>query len=92
MTNKKKEVGIINYGAGNTGSIYNAVKYLEYTPKFIENPDEAKDYSHLILPGVGNFGILANNLKKKNWQNKLNNLLKNVKFLFVIFVGMKLLF
>ena len=89
---KKKEVGIINYGAGNTGSIYNAVKYLEYTPKFIENPDEAKNYSHLILPGVGNFGILANNLKKKNWQNTLNNLLKNGQSLFGICVGMQLLF
>ena len=88
----KKKVGIIDYGAGNSGSIYNALNYLEYEPKFIQNPEEAKDYSHLILPGVGHFGKLANNLINNNWKTKLNHLVSRGHMLFGICVGMQLLF
>ena len=88
----KKKVGIIDYGAGNSGSIYNAINYLEYEPKFIQKPEEAKDYSHLILPGVGHFGKLANNLIKNNWNTKLNHLVSRGHMLFGICVGMQLLF
>lgn len=88
----KKKVGIIDYGAGNSGSIYNALNYLEYEPKFIQNPEEAKDYSHLILPGVGHFGKLANNLINNNWNTKLNHLVSRGHMLFGICVGMQLLF
>ena len=31
----KKKVGIIDYGAGNLGSIYNAIKYLDVQTKII---------------------------------------------------------
>jgi len=88
----KKKVGIIDYGAGNSGSIYNALNYLEYEPKFIQNPEEAKDYSHLILPGVGHFGKLANNLKSSNWNIKLGTLANRGHMLFGICIGMQLLF
>ena len=88
----KKKVGIIDYGAGNSGSIYNALNYLEYEPKFIQNPEEAKDYSHLILPGVGHFGKLASNLKSSNWNIKLGTLANRGHMLFGICVGMQLLF
>ena len=88
----KKKIGIIDYGASNSGSIYNAINYLEYEAKFIQNPEEAKNYSHLILPGVGHFGKLANNLIKNNWNTKLNNLVKRGHMLFGICVGMQLLF
>ena len=61
----KKKVGVIDYGAGNLGSICNAINYLEFDAKLISNTDEANNFSHLILPGVGSFGKLSNNLKKK---------------------------
>ena len=61
----KKKVGIIDYGAGNLGSIYNAIKYLDVQTKIISLPSDLSQFSHLILPGVGSFGKLADNLKKK---------------------------
>jgi imidazole glycerol phosphate synthase glutamine amidotransferase subunit len=87
-----KKVGIINYGAGNISSVFNAINFLEYEPKFISDPKEAKNFSHLILPGVGNFGKLAKNLKKKKWKLTLEQLTKNGHMLFGICIGMQLLF
>ena len=87
-----KQVGIIDYGAGNLASIYNAINYLGYRPKFITNPDEAKKFSHLILPGVGAFGKLAKILEKKGWSLMLKNLTNEGTYLFGICVGMQLLF
>ena len=58
----KKKVGIIDYGAGNLGSIFNAIQYLDSKVEILVSPLNLKKYSHLILPGVGSFGRLANNL------------------------------
>ena len=88
----KKKVGVIDYGAGNLGSICNAINYLEFDAKLISNTDEANNFSHLILPGVGSFGKLANNLKKKNWPEKLRQFTKEGKYLMGICIGMQLLF
>ena len=92
MILKKKKVGIIDYGAGNLASICNAINYLEFDEKLISNTDEANNFSHLILPGVGSFGKLANNLKKKNWPEKLRQFSKEGKYLMGICIGMQLLF
>ena len=88
----KRKVGIIDYGASNSGSIYNAINYLGYEAKFIQNPEDAENYSHLIFPGVGHFGKLANNLIKNNWKIKIDDLIKRGHMLFGICVGMQLLF
>ena len=88
----QKKVGIIDYGAGNLASICNAINYLEFDAKLISNTDEANNFSHLVLPGVGSFGKLANNLKKKNWPEKLRQFSKEGKYLMGICIGMQLLF
>ena len=90
--NSKKKVGIIEYGAGNLGSIYNALNFLEFNVKIISNPSEIRNFSHLILPGVGSFGKLANNLKSKNWHEKIELHIKNGNLFFGICIGMQLLF
>lgn len=90
--NLKKKIGIIDYGAGNLASIYNALNFLEFNVKIVSNPNEIKDFSHLILPGVGSFGKLANNLISKNWHEKIELHIKNGNFIFGICIGMQLLF
>ena len=46
-------IGIINYGAGNTKSIINAIERLD-TPYFIsDKAEELSNADKLILPGVG---------------------------------------
>ncbi len=88
----KKKVGIIDYGAGNLGSIFNAIQYLDAKVEILVSPLNLSQYSHLILPGVGSFGRLADNLKKKDWPGEINNFVKNGKSLLGVCVGMQLLF
>ena len=56
-----KKIGIINYGAGNIGSIVNAIEHLNHKPIILDKPNKNETYSHIILPGVGNFGKLSKN-------------------------------
>ena len=88
----KKKVGIIDYGAGNLGSIHNAIQYLDAKTKIISSPSELDQFSHLILPGVGSFGKLADNLKKKGWPNKIKNFVQKGNRILGVCVGMQLLF
>ena len=87
----KNEIAIIDYGAGNLGSLINALKYLDYSVEIINKPSKKK-FSHIILPGVGAFGKLARNLVKTGFKEFLLNMNeKNVKILGIC-VGMQLLF
>jgi len=48
-------IGIINYGAGNLGSLSNAFSYLGI-PSFISGDiEELQKAKKLVLPGVGSF-------------------------------------
>ena len=44
----KTKVGIIDYGAGNLGSIYNEIKYLNAPTEIISSPKNIDQFSHLI--------------------------------------------
>jgi glutamine amidotransferase len=53
---KKKSICVLNYGSGNVKSVFNALQFLDYEVKISNEPDDIKNCSHLILPGVGAFG------------------------------------
>jgi|TARA_B100001971_G_scaffold174911_1_gene168405 glutamine amidotransferase len=89
---KNKKVGIIDCGAGNLASVYNAVDYLGFKPIFITEQNEAKKFSHLILPGVGSYAKLANSLQSSGWSSTLKEITESGTFLFGICIGMQLLF
>ena len=44
----KNEIAIIDYGAGNLGSLINALKYLDYSVEIINKPSKKK-FSHIIF-------------------------------------------
>ena len=88
----KKKIHIFNLGTGNIESVRNAVDFLGYRPVIIENLN-LKKIDHLILPGVGHFKVIMDNIKKKNIYKQLNNLIdnKNVKVLGIC-IGMQIFF
>jgi glutamine amidotransferase len=59
------KVGIIDYGAGNIGSIQNMIRRLGGSSFIIQSPNEIINAEKIILPGVGRFdygmGMLNNN-------------------------------
>jgi glutamine amidotransferase len=48
-------VSIVDYGAGNIGSIVNMIKKLGGTGKLVSTPAEILSAKKLVLPGVGHF-------------------------------------
>ena len=49
-------IGILDYGMGNTASVFNAVYSQGWDPVFVSSPIELDQISHLIIPGVGSYG------------------------------------
>jgi len=85
-------IGIIDYGSGNFGSVYNAVSTISSSIKTITKPEDFSEVSHIILPGVGSF---LGAMKKIQDLNLINELEKNVlelkKPYLGICVGMQIL-
>ena len=63
------EIGIIKYGLGNIGSVYQALKNINASPVIVNDPLEIKNIDKLILPGVGNFTRSKRILDKKEFLN-----------------------
>ena len=59
-------IGIINYGAGNIGSIENMLLRMSADYKIINTPEELLIVDKLILPGVGKFDYGMSMLIEKN--------------------------
>ena len=55
MHNKK--IAIIDYGCGNILNLARAVKFLGYDVEITRDNKKIINSSHIILPGVGAFGI-----------------------------------
>ena len=68
-------IQIIDYGLGNTGSIFNMLKKIGIESEIVDNPLKLNDGSKYILPGVGSFDNGMKLLKDNNWIEKLNELI-----------------
>ena len=50
-------IGILDYGLGNINAFINIFNQLHKPSKSVKFPDDVKEVSHLILPGVGSFDL-----------------------------------
>lgn len=67
MITSQINVAIIDYGMGNLRSVFNAMCILNCAAKVTKNPQELRQATHIILPGVGAFGDGMCNLKAGGW-------------------------
>lgn len=89
------KIVIIDYGAGNVKSVFNALKKIDNPCDVIISSDLAdiKSANYFILPGVGAFGDCMNSLKSvEGLLSELRNQVLNYKKPFLgICVGMQVL-
>ena len=84
-------IGILDYGMGNTASVFNAVYSQGWDPIFVKNPIELDEISHLIIPGVGSYGSAMNLLAKKDLTTFINAFYCAGKPIMGICLGMQIL-
>ena len=90
--NSIPNIAIIDYGAGNQLSVIRAFEYLGAKVSVLNNPNSMKDFSHVVLPGVGSFYRSVKLMKELNWDECLLDLVNSGKPLLGICLGMQLLF
>jgi glutamine amidotransferase len=88
----KKTIAIVDYGAGNLGSVANAIVKLGYAPKVTDKPSEVLGAAAVILPGVGAAGDAMESLKKIGMAEVIRQLIDIKQPLFAVCVGLQLLF
>ena len=84
-------IGILDYGMGNTASVFNAVYSQGWDPVFVSSPIELDQISHLIIPGVGSYGSAMSLLDKKDLLTFVMDFYKAGKPILGICLGMQIL-
>jgi glutamine amidotransferase len=87
----KKKIAIVDYGAGNLGSVANAILKLGYEPQITGKPSDILKAPAVILPGVGAAGDAMENLEAIGMTDALRQLIDSGRPLFAVCVGLQLL-
>lgn len=95
-------IGIIDYGAGNLGSVMNALARLGFPARFASGPeelvlssDEAAPFSpfdKIIFPGDGHFATAMASLEKSGYARALREWIAADRPFLGICIGLQLLF
>ena len=86
------KVGILDYGVGNIKSVYNAVKRVGSEPVLLSDPDALMQFSHIIAPGVGNFGYVVKKFEQQGFQQAVKEYIDSNRYYLGVCVGMQMLF
>jgi imidazole glycerol phosphate synthase glutamine amidotransferase subunit len=89
-------IGVIDYGAGNLGSVMNAMKRLSIPARFAAGPDElipsSSPFEKIIFPGDGHFGAAMESLAQSGYAQSLREWINADKPFLGICIGLQLLF
>lgn len=84
-------INIIDYGAGNVGSVLNMIKHVGGQARIVSDPSSLINGGKILLPGVGSFDNAMTRLKNLNLIEPLKHLAKINTPLLGICLGMQLL-
>jgi glutamine amidotransferase len=84
-------IAIIDYGAGNLGSVANAVIKLGHKPNITNRPGDVLSSAAVILPGVGAAGDAMENLEAIGMADVIRQVIQEKRPLFAVCVGLQLL-
>jgi imidazole glycerol phosphate synthase glutamine amidotransferase subunit len=58
-------IALLNYGAGNVGSVLKAIKHLACPAEVVDRPESLRAASKIIFPGQGHFGAMMRALEER---------------------------
>lgn len=86
------KIAVIDYDAGNTMSVMNALKFLGYDVVLSKEPAELYKADHVILPGVGAFADCRAKLMEYGLVGPVKEIVKKDTPFLGICLGLQLLF
>ncbi|KAL6778951.1 HIS7 [Auxenochlorella protothecoides x Auxenochlorella symbiontica] len=89
---EKREVTLLDYGAGNVRSVRNAIHKLGYTIKDVSCVKDIENASRIIFPGVGACGQATEAVQRMGYREALIDYLKADRPFLGICLGMQILF
>jgi glutamine amidotransferase len=91
MRKSSRKISIIDYGAGNLGSVVNALQLLGYRPTVTSSPAEVLKADIVFFPGDGAAGATMASLKSSGLADAVKNLVEKRRPVFAICVGLQVL-
>ncbi|XP_074571409.1 imidazole glycerol phosphate synthase hisHF, chloroplastic isoform X2 [Curcuma longa] len=85
-------VTLLDYGAGNVRSLRNAIRYLGFSIKDVQNPEDILDAKRLVFPGVGAFAAAMEVLERTGMAEALCRYIESDRPFLGICLGLQLLF
>ena len=58
-------IALLDYSAGNVGSVLKAIEHLGFSAKVVDKPESLRAAEKIILPGQGHFGTMMRALKER---------------------------
>jgi len=84
-------VRILDYGVGNLHSVYRACKIYAEDVKVVKDLSGIDSVSHLVLPGVGAFGVAMKSINEVGLGDQIKEFIDSGNPLLGICVGMQIL-
>jgi imidazole glycerol phosphate synthase glutamine amidotransferase subunit len=84
-------IGIVDYGAGNLGSVRKAFAYLGRDSVVLDSPEGFDGVDGVVLPGVGSFGFAMGTLRERGLLERVGAWAASGRPLFGICLGLQLL-
>lgn len=85
-------IGILDYDAGNLGSVTNAFRFLEIPARVVRAPEELRGISAMVLPGVGAFGDCLQNLRARGFDKSVKTWIDAGRPFLGICIGLQALY
>jgi imidazole glycerol phosphate synthase glutamine amidotransferase subunit len=85
-------IGVIDYGAGNVGSVLRAIEYLGFPARAIQDAQELPAAAKIVLPGQGHFGAMMASLQEGKMIGALRSQIESRKPFLGICLGLQALY
>jgi imidazole glycerol phosphate synthase glutamine amidotransferase subunit len=85
-------IALLNYGAGNVGSVLKAIEHLGHSAEVVQDPERLKSADKVIFPGQGHFGTMLRGLEQRRMLKSLRDSLKGGTPFLGICLGLQALY
>ena len=85
-------IAIVDYGMGNLRSVQKAFQYVGARAEIVNQVEDIKNATHIVLPGVGAFGDAMRNIKQAELMDPIVTAISAGRPFLGICLGLQLMF